>query len=179
MRARFLLIPPAIFAPAILASGHAYAGAFYLNVEQAQQLLFPKATFTEDFRTIPVKDMEAVYEDTRVRVTDPTFHLWRVSTGEYFIIDQVIGRDDTVTYAIGLDKNGVVKGIEVMECWEEFNKVRLPEWRAQFVGKHRGEVIPKKTIELISGTTLSSIHITEGVSRVLATFALMMGDPQG
>ena len=173
MRARFLLIPPAIFA-----SAHAYAGAYYLNVEQAQALLFPGATFTEDFRTIPVKDMEAIYEESRVRVTDPTFHMWRVSNGEWFIIDQVIGRDDTITYAIALDKTGTVKGIEVMECWEEYAKVRLPEWRDQFKNKHRGEVIPKKSIELISGTTLSSIHITEGVSRVLTTFGRMILDPQ-
>src|SRR5262249_39626560 len=111
MRARFLLIPPAIFA-----SAHAYAGAFYLNVGEAQELMYPGQTFTEDFRTIPVKDMEMIYEESRVRVTDPTFHMWRVSNGEWFIIDQVIGRDDTITYAIALDKTGMVKSIEVMEC---------------------------------------------------------------
>ena len=182
MRARFLLIPPAI-----IACAPALAGAFYLNIEQAQHVLFPGATFTKDFRTLSGKDMEAIHDETQVSPTDPTFHLWRVSTGDWFIIDQVLGRADNVTYAIGLDRTGAIKGIEVMECWEDYSKVRLPAWRAQFKGKRRGEVGVKHrsstniggSIETISGTTLSSTHITEGVSRVLATFGLIMAKQQG
>jgi hypothetical protein len=47
----------------------------------------------------------------------------------------------------------------------------MPEWRAQFTGRKDGELRRKGDIENISGTTLSSKHITEGVIRMLATYA--------
>lgn len=176
MRSRFLLIPAAVCAGAV-AGGPAYGGAFYLNIEQAQQLLFPKASFEEDFIILTDDQIKAIQTDSDVSVTDRKVRMWKVSSGETFYIDQVIGLNSDVTYAVGINTKGEVIGIEVLECWEHYDQVRLPAWRAQFKGKKRGSVLDngKEGIEKISGTTLSSVHITEGVRRILSTHAVLSG----
>jgi Na+-transporting NADH:ubiquinone oxidoreductase subunit NqrC len=75
-----------------------------------------------------------------------------------------------------MSPKGEVLGLEVMECWELYSKIRLPEWRAQFKGKKDGELRIKGDIENIGGVTLSSKHITEGVMRMLATHTLVFSD---
>ncbi len=168
MRSRLLLIPAAV-----CISGPALGGAFYLNIEQAQQLLFPKATFEEAFHILTDPEIKAIQTDAEVSVTDRKVRMWKVSTGDTFYLDQVIGLNSDVTYAIGISAKGVVTGIEILECWEHYDQVRLPAWRAQFTGKKRGTVLDDGGIEKISGTTLSSVHITEGVQRILATHAVL------
>lgn len=177
MRSRFLLIPAAICAGAV-PGGPAYGGAFYLNIEQAQQLLFPKATFEEDFHILTDEQIKAIQTDSEISVTDRKVRLWKVSSGDSFYIDQVIGLNSDVTYAVGINAKGHVTGIEILECWEHYDQVRHPLWRAQFKDKKRGDVIDngKDGIEKISGTTLSSVHITEGVRRILSTHAVLAGE---
>lgn len=177
MRSKFLLYPAAIVAAAS-AVAPAIAGAQYLTAEQAMQLLFPKnATFTEDFRLLTDKQMRDIREYSGIELRDRKVRAWRVSTGDWFFIDHVLGKDDTVYYALAMSAKGEVLGIEVMECWELYSKIRLPEWRAQFKGRKDGELRIKGDIENISGVTLSSKHITEGVIRMLSTHALVFAQP--
>ena len=172
MRSRFWLIPAAI-----IASAPAEA-AVYLTLKDAQALLFPKASFTEDFRLMTDQQMRLIQELTDLRVPDRTFRLWRVSTGDWFVIDQVFGKDDTVYYALGLSPEGKVLGIEVLECMERWCQVRDKGWRGQFKGWRRGSVKANGGYENIAGTTLSSRHISEGITRVLTTFALLVLEQQ-
>lgn len=177
MRSKFLLYPAAIIASAA-AVAPAIAGAQYLTGEQAMQLLFPKnATFTEDFRLLTDRQMRDIREYSGIELRDRKVRAWRVSTGDWFFIDHVLGKDDTVYYALAMNAKGEVLGIEIMECWELYSKIRLPEWRAQFHGRKDGELRIKGDIENISGVTLSSRHITEGVIRMLATYALVFAQP--
>jgi Na+-transporting NADH:ubiquinone oxidoreductase subunit NqrC len=88
-------------------------------------------------------------------------------------VDYVLGKDDNVYYALVLSPQGAVKGIEILECWELYSQIRMPAWRAQFTGRKDGELRRKGDIENISGATLSSKHITDGVIRMLATYALV------
>lgn len=181
MRSTFLLYPAAVIASATVVAP-AIAGAQYLTVQQAQDLLFPKGTtFTEDFRLLTDKEMRNIADYSGVELRDRKVRGWRTSTGDWFFVDHVLGRDDTVYYALALSPEGAVKGLEVMECWELYSKVRLPEWREQFIGRKDGELRRKGDIENITGTTLSSKHITEGVIRMLATFQLIYAHngPQG
>jgi len=49
--------------------------------------------------------------------------------------------------------------------------VRKPGWLAQFVGKTSASRLKVgDDIRNISGATLSSAHVTEGVKRILATY---------
>ena len=92
----------------------------------------------------------------------------------WFFLDQVIGRDDRITYAVGLDSSGGVKGVEILTCLQKYDGIRRPDWLAQFSGKHYGKSDLMNQIATLSGSTLSTTHITEGVKKVLATYALFM-----
>jgi hypothetical protein len=50
-----------------------------------------------------------------VSVRNRTLTVWRVSTGGWFIVDQVIGRHDNIPYALALEADGGVRGIEILE----------------------------------------------------------------
>jgi hypothetical protein len=177
MRSKFLLYPAAIVA-SVAAVQPAVAGAQYLTAEQAMALLYPKGvTFTEDFRLLTDKQMRDIREFSGIELRDRKVRAWRVSNGDWLFVDHVLGKDDTVYYALALSPKGEVKGIEIMECWELYSKIRLPEWRAQFKGRKDGELRIKGDIENITGVTLSSKHITEGVIRMLATHTLVFADP--
>jgi Na+-translocating ferredoxin:NAD+ oxidoreductase RnfG subunit len=173
MRGQFLLIPLA--SVAIVAPAHA---TVYLTVEQAQQILFPGAEFMPDNRTISSEQERAIEKETGVSVRNRTLSVWRVSTGGWFIVDQVIGRHDNIPYALGLAADGSVRGIEILEYRESYGgQVREPLWRAQFIGKRNGAPLAlKKDIQNISGATLSCRHIADGVKRLLATHAFVLAE---
>ncbi len=87
-----------------------------------------------------------------------------------------MGKHEFITYAVALDATGGVKDIEILDYRETYgSEVREPAWRAQFTGKHHGATLKLgDDIRNISGATLSSKHITDGVRRLLATYAIVL-----
>lgn len=172
MRWQLLLIPPALVAPAV-----AEAAAF-LSVEEAQQAIFPGATFTPADLVLDQAQVEELLRVARSPVLRSRVKAWRVSGGGWFILDQVFGRDDRITYAIGLDASGAVRGIEILVCESGYEGVRNARWLEQFHGVTQSTAAGLDgRIANISGTTLSVNHITEGVRRVLATHSLYLARP--
>lgn len=174
MRAEFFLIPVA--AATVCVPAHA---TVYLTVEQAQALMFPSARFTPDFRTLTDAQAAAIERDSGVNVRNRALQIWR-STGGWFIADDVVGKHDFIPFALGLDQSGRVVGIEILEYRESYGyEVRDPAWRAQFTGKaHGAKLTLTSDIQNISGATLSCRHITDGVQRLLATYAIVLAQPR-
>jgi hypothetical protein len=173
MYARFFLIPAA----AIALTQPAQA-TVYLTAEQAQALMFPGATFTQDFRTLDDAQAAVIEKTSDTNVLNRQLKVWRVSTGGWFIADEVIGKHEYIPFAVGIDQNGAVVGVEILEYREAYGgEVMNPKWRAQFHGKTSAAPL-KLTgdIQNISGATLSSKHITDGVRRLLATYALVLAN---
>jgi hypothetical protein len=169
MQSRFLLVPAAICMAA-----PAYGSTVYMTGQEAQVLLFPGATFTPDFRVLTDREMGLIQDRSRARLTDRKFRIWKVSTGGWFVVDQVEAVGTTDTYAIALDINGVVTGIEVLECMPHYDGVTRAAWRAQFSGKKHGDLERKGDIAFVSGSTRSAEAITAGVRKVLVTFDMVM-----
>jgi hypothetical protein len=169
VRAQFLLCVPAIIASApVLAED-------FLTLQQAQALIFPGAQFTPSDFVLSDDQIAQLLKQTEAPLFRRQVKVWRVSTGGWFFLDQVIGRDDRITYAVGLDRTGAVKGVEILTCLQKYDGIRRPDWLAQFVGKqYSNESDLLNQIATISGSTLSTTHITEGVKRLLATYALFM-----
>jgi uncharacterized protein with FMN-binding domain len=138
------LIPLAV----ISTSAHATA---YLTVEQAQRAIFPGATFAATGQP----------------------NVWRTSNGGVFVVDRVVGKHEFITMAVGVNANGTVKQIEIMDYRESYGyEVRDASWRAQFVGKNANSQLELDAdIKNISGATLSSKHVTDGVKRILQKYA--------
>ena len=171
---RFVLLPAAACVVSVPASA-----AVYLTVEQAQALMFPNARFAPDFRTLTDAQAAAIEKDSGVNVRNRGLQVWRVSTGGWFIADDVVGKHEFITFALGLDPTGAVKDIEILEYRESYgSEVRQPEWRAQFTGKRQGAKLKlDDDIKNISGATLSSKHITDGIKRLLSTYAIVLAGP--
>jgi Na+-translocating ferredoxin:NAD+ oxidoreductase RnfG subunit len=175
MRQNEWLLIPAIIAPAAI-TAPAFA-VQYLTVEQAQKALFPEAsrfvqtdlTFTPDLR-------RQIEKASGVRVRNTVQPVWRAEgTGKalgWFIVDEVIGKHEFITYAVALTTDGAVKGIEILDYRETHGaEVRNAQWRAQFIGKKSDAHLKlDNDIQNISGATLSCKNITNGVKRLLATY---------
>ncbi len=142
----------------------------YLSTEQAQQEIFPGKSFTPAFVTLTAAQRKAIQQQSKVRVRNDQQRVWRVSGGGWFIVDEVIGKHEFITYAVGLNADGSVHGIEIMDYRESYGgEIRNPKWRAQFTGKtSTAPLVLDKDIKNISGATLSSRHIADGVRRLLA-----------
>jgi len=165
MRSRLLLIPVA----SIVATVPAFA-ATYLTVEKPRRSCFP--TFVQDFRMLD----RAIEKASGVRVEGRTLKVWRASTGGWFLVDEVVGKHEFIPFALALDPDGAVKDVEILEYHEAYGgEVRLPAWRAQFLGKRHGATLRlTEDVKNISGATLSCRHVTDGVKRLLATYALVL-----
>jgi Na+-translocating ferredoxin:NAD+ oxidoreductase RnfG subunit len=169
-RTFFHLVPMvAIVAPAAV---HATA---YMSVEQAQQAMFPGETVAPRFHQLQPAEIAAIKKASGASPLSKTVQAWKAGDRGWFILDRVVGKHEFITYAVALTPDGAVKRVEILEYRETYGgEVRSAGWRQQFVGKRFGSTLQLgEDIKNISGATLSSRHITDGVRRLLATWQLL------
>jgi hypothetical protein len=169
---RFVSIPVA----AIAVAGNVQA-AQYLTIEQAQVLMFgASAKFERNDLKFSEEARSAIQNASGVKVERKKQPIWEVKKGEslvgYFIVDEVFGKHEYITYATALGPDGRVRSLEVLVYRESYGyEIRNPAWRAQFIGKKSGDPVSlNEDIKNISGATMSCRHISEGVKRLLATY---------
>ena len=167
--------------PALAAAALPAHAVQYFTLEQAQHALFPEASGFKDARVLLTADQrDAIEKAAKVRVRVPELHAWRVDAGGtlagWFLVDEVYGKHEFITYAVALDATGAVRGIEIMDYRETHGgQVRNPAWRAQFTGKRAGAPLElDEDIKNISGATLSCKHIADGVRRLLASYEAVL-----
>jgi len=148
----------------------------YLTVEQAQKTIFPGKSLTAAPVKLTGPQRKAIEQASGVRVLHDEQQVWRISGGGWFIVDEVVGKHEFITYAVGLNANGSVKQIEVMDYRETYGgEIRNESWRSQFVGKtSRSTLKLDNDIKNIGGATLSCRHITDGVKRLLAFYEIAL-----
>ena len=149
----------------------------YLSIADAQRLAFPTATqFVEANVVYRPSDIAAIERLWGQKVKTRGEQVWRAQAGArllgYFIVDYVIGKHLVIDYAVALDPNGRVGHVEILEYRESYGgEISNRSWLAQFVGKTSQDPLQlDQDIRNISGATLSSRHVTEGVKRVLALY---------
>ena len=149
----------------------------YLTLEQAQKALFPAASeFNARPALLSEAQRSAIAKLSNTRVRSAELKLWEARNAQgllgYMLVDEVYGKHEFITYAVGLLTDGSLSRIEVMDYRETYGgQIRQSEWRAQFVGKKSGDVLQVDSdIKNISGATLSCVHVTDGVRRLLATY---------
>jgi len=144
----------------------------FSTVAQAQAAMFPGETLKATPLTLTAEQTKAIEKDAGVRVREKELRLWRASGGGFFIVDEVLGKHEMITWALGLGPDGSVKQVEILDYRETYGyEIQHPKWRAQFAGKRAGAPLKlDDDIKNISGATLSCRHITDGVKRLLATY---------
>lgn len=169
--ARFV---PAVFVSAMVIVAPAYAQD-YLSAAQAQKVLFPAADAFVDSRvTLSSAQRDQIKALSGLRQRSSTQAVWRAQKGEqllgWFIVDDVIGKHEFITYATAISSDGSVLGMEIMSYRETHgSQVRNAAWRGRFVGKRLADPFKlDQDIPNISGATLSSRNLTDGVKRLLA-----------
>ena len=143
---------PAVLATTLACPAHAVQ---YLSVAEAQKLAFPAATRFENLGD---------------------GHAARAYAGStplgMFVIDHVVGKHLYIDYSVALDASGRVQRVDILQYRESYGgEIRRPSWLAQFTGKSSGSPLkPGGDIRIISGATLSSTHVTEGVKRIVSVY---------
>ncbi|QSX41553.1 FMN-binding protein [Shewanella cyperi] len=161
------------FIPMALVAAPAVA-ADYLSIPQAQQLLFSsQAQFIERPTLFNGDAKDEIKHKAGTRQRQDQQPIWRVEeNGEFrgwFIVDDVIGKHEYITYAVGISPEGEVLGMEVLSYRETHGgQVREQAWRDQFKGKHLGQPFKlDEDVSNISGATLSCRNLLDGVKRLL------------
>ena len=166
---RIVFLPIAV--AAICAPAYALV---YLSVEQAQQVMYPGRSLTALPLALTADQVAAIEHNSGVKVYAGSLRAWQADDGGYFFVDAVIGKHDLITYAVALTAQGRVRQTEILEYREAYGgEVRNAHWRAQFTGRQHGDPVEiGRDIQNISGATLSCEHVTDGIRRLLATYAI-------
>jgi len=161
---------------AITASPILAQAKIYVSIEQAQQLLFPNQRLVKHPIIISKALQERMRQASSIRYPFTGERIWKTSDESWLIIDEVVGKHEMITYAVGIAPNGSVKGLEILEYVESYGyEVADSQWRQQFIGKTVGDPVKlNQDIQNISGATLSSKHLTDGVKRVLVLHELAL-----
>jgi Na+-translocating ferredoxin:NAD+ oxidoreductase RnfG subunit len=148
----------------------------YLTVEQAQKVLCKGASLRPAPIELSKEQMKSIQNVSKVRVRSNKLNAWRSSDGGWFIVDQVIGKHEFIDMAVALTAAGKVKGVEILEYRESYgHEVANPKWLSQFIGVCSGKRLEiDKDIRNISGATLSSVHVTEGINRLTETWSQVL-----
>lgn len=163
--------------PIMAAVAPAAMATVYLSPDQALGAIFPDkkaGDFKESSLRLTKDQRKAVTASTGLSVRDQEIKVWTASDGSQMYIDQVVGKHEFITFGMGVGPDGKVRGVEILEYKETYGgEVRRPEWRKQFKGKKLGDGFKLgKDITNISGATLSSHSVTDGVYRLLAIRSL-------
>ena len=148
----------------------------YVSSEQAQQILFPNKVLSKSPIIITDDLKEKMRAASSIRHPFQGDRIWRSSDGGWFVIDEVVGKHEMITYAVALNAKGSVLGIEVLEYVESYGyEVAEAQWRKQFVGKTINDPIKlNQDIQNIGGATLSCKHLTDGVKRITVLYDLTL-----
>ena len=144
----------------------------YVSAEQAQKILFPNKQLTKAPVIITDDLQERMRAASSIRHPFRGDRIWKAPDGSYLIIDEVVGKHEMITYALGIDHKGSILGIEILEYVESYGyEVADTSWRQQFTGKTVKDPIKlNQDIQNIGGATLSCKHLTDGVKRVLTLY---------
>ncbi len=144
----------------------------YVSAEQAQKILFPNKQLIKAPVIITDDLQERMRMASSIRYPFRGDRIWKTADGGYLIIDEVVGKHEMITYAVGITPNGSILGIEILEYVESYGyEVAEAQWRQQFAGKTVKDPIKlNQDIQNIGGATLSCKHLTDGVKRVLTLY---------
>jgi Na+-transporting NADH:ubiquinone oxidoreductase subunit NqrC len=149
----------------------------YLTTEQARALAFPTASrFVEAHVIFQPAQVAAIERRAGQKVRARGQQVWRALAADeligFFVVDYVIGKHLVIDYAVALELDGHIRRVEIMQYRESYGgEIASPRWLEQFVGKTSQDRLEvDRDIRNISGATLSSHHVTEGIKRVLAFY---------
>jgi Na+-translocating ferredoxin:NAD+ oxidoreductase RnfG subunit len=170
-----------LLAPVLVAASASALGTQYATPEEAAQRSFPEAVAFES-RTVQLS-AEAQQAVAKAAGLPARSVAWRMQVAlnaarqplGVVVFDSVVGKFELIDYAVAIGNDGKIRNVEILTYRESHGyEVRLGGWRSQFTGKDAHA--PLRTgddIANISGATLSSTHVTDGIRRIVAVVAAL------
>jgi len=153
----------------------------YLSVEAAPLKKNPQADlFSELVLSLNTAQREQVARLAGPQPPHRSLRAWKAMRGGelagYVFVDEVIGREDFITYAAGIDAAGHLSSLEVLSYRESHGaEIRSDAWRRQFAGRQGLAQLRVQTdIKNIAGATLSCEHVTAGVRWLVALWQVAL-----
>ena len=166
--------------PVLLTLGVSAAATQYATPEEAARRCFPEASgFNESTVQLSPDEMRAVAQAAGLPARSAAWRTMTAMKGDVplgvVVFDAVLGKFELIDYAVGLGTDGKVRNVEILAYRESHGyEVRLPAWRKQFVGKGvEARLRVSEDIANISGATLSSTSVTDGVRRIVAVVSTL------
>jgi Na+-translocating ferredoxin:NAD+ oxidoreductase RnfG subunit len=160
----------------------------YLSLDAAQKGLFAQADrFDEIVLALNASQKQAVAELAGPQPPHRSLRAWKAIRGDELLgcvfVDEVLGRQDMISYAVGIDSSGRMGALEVLSYRESHGgEIRGSAWRNQFDGRQGLQQLRfGADIKNIAGATLSCEHVTQGVRWIAALWqvSLRAGTPAG
>ena len=156
--------------------------AVYMDIEQGRAAVLPQATTFQPWPLVlDAAALASIAQASGTRVPGgfaPLAWIGLDAQGRrvgYVLADRVVGKYELIDYAAGFTLEGTVTQVEVLAYRESHgSEIRNAAWRKQFAGrKGPSQIRFGDDIRNISGATLSSQHVTEGMQRLSAIVAVM------
>ncbi|HVP32921.1 MAG TPA: FMN-binding protein [Steroidobacteraceae bacterium] len=155
--------------------------ADYLALPDAQRALFPQADrYVEVALSLTPAQRAQVAALAGAQPPHRSLRAFQALKGEeslgFVFVDEVIGKEDFITYAAAIDASGKLGPIEVMSYRESHGaEIRNESWRRQFAGRRELAQLNVRTdIKNIAGATLSCEHVTQGVRWLVALWQVVL-----
>lgn len=152
----------------------------YLDFDEAARVLFPEADELAPVAAeLDAAAKKRIRHESGMRVRQSRVEGMLAKRGAetvgWVYRDEVIGKHEYITYALGIDASDAVRGIEILDYRETWGgEVREASWRAQFHGRRAADPLRLgKDIQNVSGATLSCRNLTDGVRRLIATHVVL------
>ena len=166
-----LVVPP----------GQVAIAADYMSIDAAQRGLFSQADrFDEVVLGLNPAQKQSVMELAGPQPPHRSLRAWKAMRGNdllgHVFVDEVLGRQDMITYAVGIDRSGRLGPLEVLSYRESHGgEIRGTAWRNQFEGRAGlGRLRFGTDIKNIAGATLSCEHVTQGVRWLVALWETVL-----
>ncbi len=150
-----------------------------LQKEQALRLAFPAPAQVER-RTayLTPEQVKAAEEAGRVKVDSLvwTYYVGRSTAGieGYAYFESHMVRTMPETFMAVIEPGGAVRFVELLAFLEPEDYMPRPRWLAQFSGKGLGpETFLRRGIRNMTGASLTSQSITDGVRKILAVHSVL------
>lgn len=165
-------LPIATVLGSLIASQDFAYSKTYLTVDQAKKLSYQNIGMKKIDVELTKEQMKSIQKASDTRVRDSKMSIYKTTNGDWFIIDNVIGKHENIDIAVAISKDGKVNNIEVLVYRETYGgQIMNKKWLNQFYGRDNSEILRlDKQIKNISGATLSCRHITDGVNRLTHTW---------
>ena len=157
--------------------------ADYMSVEAAQHSAFSQADRYEALHiNLTTEQQRAILLLAGSQPQHGKLQIYRAWQGTqllgHVLVDEVIGRQNLITYAIAIDASGKLGDAEILSYRESHGgEVRNGNWRKQFNGRTNLNQLRFVTdIKNIAGATLSCEHVTQGIRWLHALWQTTLQD---